>query len=319
MLTAATYFDARRAPPSARSATLADALYARVDWHWAQNGGATVTHGWRPESGFLPLPLARLRRGAAPVRARPRLADAPAAAESYRAWTRDLPVENRLRHDYLYAGPLFTHQLSHVWIDFRGIQDAFMREHGIDYFENSRRATLRAAAVRHPQPARLRGLRRVLLGDHRERRSGRDDARGRRRRAAVLRLPARAACPYGPDDGTIAPWAVVASLPFAPEIVLPTIAALPAAHLADDHPYGFKATFNPTFPDPVAVRTRLGVALALRHQPGADRGDDRELPIGTGVATDSWMSRHRGRTASRGIHRRVAVERTWGARPGRSR
>ncbi|TGP20173.1 glucoamylase family protein, partial [Mesorhizobium sp. M1D.F.Ca.ET.234.01.1.1] len=32
---------------------LADALYRRVDWRWAQNGGATVTHGWRPEKGFL--------------------------------------------------------------------------------------------------------------------------------------------------------------------------------------------------------------------------------------------------------------------------
>jgi hypothetical protein len=45
------------------------------------------------------------------------------------------------RATYLYAGPLFTHQISHVWIDFRGIRDAFMRDKDIDYFENSRRAT----------------------------------------------------------------------------------------------------------------------------------------------------------------------------------
>ena len=55
------------------------------------------------------------------------------------------------------------------------------------------------------------------------------------------------AVPDGPDDGTIAPWAVVASLPFAPEIVLPTIAHFNRLRLADLHPYGFKATFNPTF------------------------------------------------------------------------
>ena len=56
--------------------------------------------------------------------------------------------------------------------------------------------------------------------------------------------------PYGPDDGTIAPWAVVASLPFAPEIVLPAIDYL--VHQVDlkmGNPYGFKATFNPTYPD----------------------------------------------------------------------
>ena len=44
-------------------------------------------------------------------------------------------------HEFLYGAPLFMHQLSHLWIDFRGIQDAFMRRQAIDYFENSRRAT----------------------------------------------------------------------------------------------------------------------------------------------------------------------------------
>ena len=56
--------------------------------------------------------------------------------------------------------------------------------------------------------------------------------------------------PYGPDDGTIAPWAVVASLPFAPEIVLPAIDYLVhEVDLKTGNPYGFKATFNPTYPD----------------------------------------------------------------------
>jgi hypothetical protein len=53
--------------------------------------------------------------------------------------------------------------------------------------------------------------------------------------------------PYGPDDGTLAPWAVVASLPFAPEIVLPTIRAYARLHLRTADPYGFKASFNPAF------------------------------------------------------------------------
>jgi hypothetical protein len=56
--------------------------------------------------------------------------------------------------------------------------------------------------------------------------------------------------PDGPDDGTIAPWGVVASLPFAPDIVLPTIADMWALQLGGEHRYGFKTTFNPTFPDP---------------------------------------------------------------------
>ena len=51
-LTAGSYFDADSADErDVRS--LADGLYRRADWQWAQDGGATVVHGWKPESGFL--------------------------------------------------------------------------------------------------------------------------------------------------------------------------------------------------------------------------------------------------------------------------
>ena len=108
---------------------------------WAQNRGATVTHGWKPKRGFLKyrwegydeaLLLYILGLGS-PTH--------PLPESSYTAWTSSYQWESCYGYEYLYAGPLFTHQLSHVWIDFRGIQDAFMREKGIDYFENSRRAT----------------------------------------------------------------------------------------------------------------------------------------------------------------------------------
>src|SRR6476646_1691587 len=51
MLSAAEYFDGAE-PGEREIRTLADGLYRRVDWQWAQNGGKTVTHGWRPETGF---------------------------------------------------------------------------------------------------------------------------------------------------------------------------------------------------------------------------------------------------------------------------
>jgi hypothetical protein len=55
--------------------------------------------------------------------------------------------------------------------------------------------------------------------------------------------------PYGPDDGTIAPWAVAASLPFAPEIVLPALDyCIHEAKLTEHNPFGFKASFNRTYP-----------------------------------------------------------------------
>ena len=139
-LTAGAYFDAETADER-EIRDLADALYRRCDWAWAQNGEATVTHGWRPESGFIgyrwegydeALLLYVLGLGS-PTH--------PLPPESYAAWLSTYRWEHCYGYDYLYAGPLFTHQLSHIWIDFRGIQDAFMRDKGIDYFENSRRAT----------------------------------------------------------------------------------------------------------------------------------------------------------------------------------
>ncbi len=247
MLAAAAYFDGDT-PAEREIRELADRLYARVDWRWAQNGGATVTHGWRPETGFLPyrwegydeaLLLYVLGLGS-PTH--------PLSRESYPAWASTYQWRTVYDIPYLYAGPLFTHQLSHVWIDFRGIQDTPMRERGIDYFENSRRATLvqQQYAIRNPAGFARYGefcwgvtasdgpgeVTRTVNGV--ERRFYDYRARG---------------VPDGPDDGTIAPWAVVASLPFAPEIVLPTIEHFNRLQLHDRHPYGFKSTFNPTFPD----------------------------------------------------------------------
>ncbi len=248
MLISAAYFDGNT-PAEREIRDLADRLYARVNWQWAQNGGVTVTHGWKPESGFLPyrwegydeaLLLYVLGLGS-PTH--------PLPAESYRAWASTYEWKTVYDTQFLYAGPLFTHQLSHVWIDFRGIQDAFMREHGIDYFENSRRATFvqQQHGIRNPGGFAHYGE--LCWGITASEGPGETTCRidGIERR--FFGYLARAV-PYGPDDGTIAPWAVVASLPFAPEIAVPTIADFTRWQRAGDHPYGFKAAFNPTFPDP---------------------------------------------------------------------
>jgi hypothetical protein len=248
MLAAAAYFDGV-APAEREIRDLAERLYARVDWRWAQNGGATVTHGWKPEGGFLPyrwegydeaLLLYVLGLGS-PTH--------PLPAESYHAWASTYQWKTIYDTQYLYAGPLFTHQLSHVWIDFRGIQDAFMRKHGIDYFENSRRATLVQQQYGMRNPRGFAHYGELCWGLTASDGPGQValDINGDERR--FFDYLARGV-PNGPDDGTIAPWAVVASLPFAPEIVLPTVADFTRWKRAGVHQYGFKATFNPTFPVP---------------------------------------------------------------------
>lgn len=127
ILTSRIFFDLNSAQER-EIRTLADALYFRVDWQWAKNQGETVTHGWKPESGFLPyrwqgydeaLLLYILGLGSPTF---------PLPKSSYSAWTSNYEWKHIYGFDYLYAGSLFTHQLSHIWIDFRDIQDAFMRE-----------------------------------------------------------------------------------------------------------------------------------------------------------------------------------------------
>jgi hypothetical protein len=256
VLTVAGYF---RGPNDAEKEIrdLADALYRRVDWAWASDASGTIGLGWTPESGRLgyawdrgyseALILYVLALGS-PTFSIPQ--------EGYRAWTTTFEQKTFYGLDYLYAGPLFIHQFSHLWLDFRGMNDERNREVGYDYFENSRRATLvhRAYAIENPHAfvnysKNGWGLTasdgpgpdtRVVDGVRRE----------------FYGYMARGA-PLGPDDGTISPWAVVASLPFAPDVVCDAVHhAIERLALKDpEKQSGFDASFNPTFPEPTRHMT----------------------------------------------------------------
>ncbi len=246
-LTTGRYFDADTANER-EIRTLADALYRRADWPWAQNQGATLTHGWRPESGFLnyrwegydeALLLYILGLGSPTY---------PLPESAYAAWTATYRWDHCYGYDYLYAGPLFTHQLSHIWIDFRGIQDAFMRSKGIDYFENSRRATCVQHEYAIDNPLKFADFCRHCWGLTASEGPGPDTLNVAGIERQFFGYLARGV-PYGPDDGTIAPWVVAASLPFAPEIVLPSLNyCIHDVQLTASNRYGFKASFNPTYP-----------------------------------------------------------------------
>ncbi|MEM1041891.1 MAG: glucoamylase family protein [Bacteroidota bacterium] len=246
-LLAAQYFD-RSDPVETDLRTLADTLNRRADWPWATNEGTGVSHGWTPEEGFLKarwqgynesLLLYVLALGSPTF---------PIGPEHYDFWLETYRWKTLYGTDLLWGGPLFVHQFSHAWIDFRGIQDAYMRDRGIDYFENSRRATRvqQAYAVRNTRGRRGYGEHGwgITASD------GPGPARHTVDGEAIDFYHYRArSVPWGPDDGTLAPWSVATSLPFAPEIVLPTL-----HHLHENVPhcegdYGFLASFNPTFPN----------------------------------------------------------------------
>ena len=221
ILTAANFFTADT-PAERELRQLADGLYRRVDWRWAQREGACLTHGWMPECGFLnygwegyseAILLYVLGLGS-PTH--------PLTETSFEAWTVTYQWENLYGYEFLYAGPLFVHQFSHAWIDFRGIRDRFMREKRCDYFENSRRATYvqREYAIRNPRSFAGYGSDCWSL-------SAGDGPSVEPRMVAGRRQTfygyAARGVPYGPDDGTIAGPSAVAALAFAPEIALPAV------------------------------------------------------------------------------------------------
>jgi hypothetical protein len=246
--TAAEYFD-RGTRDEVEIRRLAKDLLDRVDWRWARNGGLTVSHGWVPERGFLPyrwegyneaLLLHVIGLGSKTY---------PLPRETYRAFCSTYVWKRLYGIEFLYGGPLFMHQLSHSFIDFRGIQDEYMRARGIDYFENSRRATYvqQQYAIRNPKG--FEGYGELTWG------ITASDGPGpltRKVNGVVRRFQGyRArAVPWGPDDGTLAPWAVAASLPFAPEIVLPTLDNYMRRYSKIVSGYGLVCSFNPTLPDP---------------------------------------------------------------------
>ncbi len=243
-LTAGAYFTANTAE-EIQLRELADVLYRRVDWRWAQNGGTTINHGWKPESGFLhygwdgyneAIVLYALALGS-PAH--------PIDGDCYEAWTVTYQWENLYGYDFLYAGPLFVHQFSHAWIDFRGIQDRFMREKRCDYFENSRRATevQREYARRNPHG----------FAGYDENCWGLTACDGPSHQLPALanerrRLFGYAArgVPYGPDDGTLAGWAPLASLPFAPETALCAAGSMLRRYPEMLSAQRYASSFNPT-------------------------------------------------------------------------
>ena len=248
MLTCAAYFDGDT-EEEAEVRRLADELYRRADWQWATNGSAAISHGWRPETGFIShywtgydeaLLVYLLALGSPTF---------PLAPESYAAYCSTYSWKRIYGRELLYSGPLFTHQLSHLWIDFRDLRDAFMREHGSNYFENSRQATYVHQEYARHNPLEFAGYGEFCWG------ITATDGPGWKKRVVngverqFYDYYARGA-PFGPDDGTLAPWVVVASLPFAPEIVIPTVRAMARLELGMTKRYGFKPSFNQTYAVP---------------------------------------------------------------------
>jgi hypothetical protein len=256
VLFAAEYFDRPDAGETEIRA-LADSLYRRVDWAWATTPRAPlISMGWHPETGFIPhdyrgyneamfLYLIALGSPTHPV--------PPAAWTSF---TSTYPWAEFHGQEHVNFAPLFGHQYSHSWIDFRGIRDAYMRQRGIDYFENSRRATLsqRAYAIANPMGWKDYGPNVWGLTASDGPKDTVITIDGKRRTLFTYRARG-AAADHVEDDGTLVPTAAGGSIPFAPEITIPALMEMRRRY-GDNlfQQYGFLDAFNPTLTQPMPLQ-----------------------------------------------------------------
>jgi hypothetical protein len=212
--------------------TMADTIFNRVDWSWMARGSNAVAMGWQPGTGFtgygnwvgydegMILYLLGLGTATNPL---------PASSWSY--WTNGYTWATYYGESFVPFPPLFGHEYSHCWIDFRHVADAYMNNESSTYFENSHRAALAQQSYCIANPLGRLGYSSNVWGL-----TASDDPSG---------YEAHGAPPAENDDGTIAPTAPGGAMAFAPEISLPTLEYF-YSHFRTHiwTAYGFRDAFN---------------------------------------------------------------------------
>ncbi|MBL0767237.1 Tat pathway signal protein [Sphingopyxis sp. DHUNG17] len=268
VLFAQSYFD-RATPVETEIRDLAEKIYGRVDWTFVQRGNSSIASrngggpksiamGWYPERGeggdfgthdwvgYNEGMLVYILALGSPTH--------PVDTDAWdKGWAANLEKDwgPYYGYEHLQFEPLFGHQYSHVWVDFRGIRDGFMRKKGIDYFENSRRATLSQRAYGADNPNKWKDYSADIWGW-----TASDGPGYSEDQFSVNGTPrsfngymARGVSEHRVvDDGTIVPTAAGGSIPFAPEVTIPALMAMRSKYGARLYTrYGFKDAINPSF------------------------------------------------------------------------
>ena len=264
VLVANTYFN-RDTPIEREICQLAEAIYNRVDWQWAQDGKATLRQGWKPESGFLHYGWEGYSEAIILYVLGLASPSHPLSDDCYLDWTKTYQWENIYGYEFLYAGPLFIHHFSHAWIDFSGIRDPFMREKNCDYFENSRRATYVQQEYARRNPHDYEGYGEECWGFSAADGPGFRKMKMDDEECQFFGYAARGV-PFGPDDGTICPSATLSCLPFAPHATLAAMRHLCARYPQLVENYVLPSGFNPT------LQSIDGQAWVAEGSIGLDQG-----------------------------------------------
>jgi hypothetical protein len=230
VLYAKQYFDGTNSDETTIR-TMADTIFNRVDWNWMARGTNVVSMGWSPPGSFLANNWVGYNEGTVLYALGLGAATNPLPASAWNRWTGGYTWVTNYGQAFVPFPPLFGHQYSHCWIDFRHLADAYMNDHNSTYFENSRRASLAQRAYCIANPLNRAGYSSDVWGL-----TACDGPTG---------YAARGAPPGQNDDGTIAPTAAGGSLPFASEFSLPTLRYFYSHYRRNIWTaYGFRDAFN---------------------------------------------------------------------------
>ncbi len=232
---------------------LANRIFNRVDWKWLSEDTSLLPHGWTPEVGFLPyrwdyyselMMMYLLGLGSASY---------PLRAETWNAWKRTLFEYDGLRYIGSFA-PLFVHQYSQAWFDFRGKRDRYA-----DYFHNSAIAT-----EVHRRFCIELGRQFPDYSDDLWGITASDSAKG----YVIWGGPPA----IGPIDGTVVPSAAGGSLPFLPQPTLRVLRTIRTRYAQAWGRYGFVNAFNPLTnwydSDVVGIDTGITMLMAENLRTG---------------------------------------------------
>jgi hypothetical protein len=212
--------------------TAVDAIVNRVDWNWMSQGSPAVAMGWFPPGSFIANNWLGYNEGMLVYLLGMGVATNPVPASGWNYWTSGYTWATYYGQSYIPFPPLFGHQYSHCWVDFRHMADAYMNSHNSTYFQNSRRATLAQRQYCIMNPLGWAGYGSNVWGL-----TACDDP--------YVGYQAHGAPPTFNDNGTLAPTAPGGAIAFTPEYSLPALQYLYRQYRTSLWTaYGFRDAFN---------------------------------------------------------------------------
>ena len=263
LLVAAGYFDDEEGDAEREIRETATRLYEAVEWPWLLRDDKRLSHGWRPEAvnrrrkhhdrdGFITATWDGYNEGLLLQILALGSPTSPIGRENYDAWCAGYDFREVHGQRYFHCPPLFVHQFPQGFVDFRGLRDGPCRARDLDYFENSRRATLAQVAYAAENPKGFAGYGRHLWGLSASNGPGNLQKKQLQRDGKVYKFKSYAERgvppPHGEtDDGTLAPWAAAAALPYLPDESIAAIRAHRAVALRREGWSGFLGSYNLTY------------------------------------------------------------------------